>query len=84
MYEKWLSDDGKSLELNRDKIRELKKQIEAVKSSQDLHEQKLNEKADALGTKEDILMVSRHVWCLANCRSRACLNARSGGTIRSA
>ena len=57
MYEKWLAEDSKSLEDNKNAIRELKKQIEAVKASQDLHEQKLNEKADALGTKEDILMV---------------------------
>jgi hypothetical protein len=57
MYEKWLSEDSKDLESNRAAIRELKAQIEAVKNSQDLHEQKLGEKADVLGTKEDILMV---------------------------
>ena len=63
MYEKWLAEDSKSLEDNKNAIRELKKQIEAVKASQDVHEQKLNEKADALGTKEDILMVCGRV-CL--------------------
>ena len=57
MYEKWLSEDSKSLEENKQAIKDLKKQIETVKASQDVHEQKLNEKADALGTKEDILMV---------------------------
>ncbi len=57
MYEKWLAEDSKSLEDNKSAIKDLKKQIEAVKASQDLHEQKLNEKADALGVKEDILMV---------------------------
>jgi hypothetical protein len=65
MYEKWLSQDSKDLETNRNAIKQLKAQIEAVKKSQDTHEQKLGEKADALGTKEDILMVwMRNQPCL--------------------
>eukprot|EP00042_Codosiga_hollandica_P026070 m.120577 g.120577 ORF g.120577 m.120577 type:complete len:185 (+) comp52085_c0_seq1:180-734(+) len=56
MYEKWLADDGKSLELNRDAIKELKAQIESVKNSQETHEALLGDKADALSDKEEILM----------------------------
>jgi hypothetical protein len=62
MYEKWLADDGKSLELNRDAINELKAQIAAVKRSQENHEALLGGKADALRDKEAILMVSNTIF----------------------
>ncbi len=60
MYEKWLADDGKSLEISRAEIKELNAQIEAVKASQQAHESLLGDKADALANKEDILMVHSH------------------------
>ncbi len=63
MYEKWLADDGKDLELNREAIKQLSDQIQAVKNSQANHESLLGDKADALEDKEDILMVSLANQC---------------------
>lgn len=57
MYEKWIQDDSEDLKITKDQIRELQEKIDAVQSSQDLHENTLAEKELILAGKEDVLSV---------------------------
>jgi hypothetical protein len=58
MYEKWLADDGKDLELTKKQIEEIKKKIDEVQTSQANHEGALAEKETVLADKEALLSVS--------------------------
>ena len=70
MYEKWLADDGKDLDLTRKQIDELRKKIDEVQASQLAHEEALSQKEDALNSKESILSVCNGKFVLEGLEKR--------------
>lgn len=62
MYEKWLADDGKDLELTKKQIEELREKINSVQASQEVHEGVLSQKEAALADKEAVLTVSPLIY----------------------